>query len=117
MKRVVKPLPLGLDVVSSGNLSKIYCAVEVYTKGNETKEALLAQYVDTEVSEDSITKQVRIDLKKDLNLCQLRRFCRQIGVKQTSACNKDACRQAIAMLITYEEGLKKTGLLPQKKKP
>jgi hypothetical protein len=115
-KRTVKPLPPGLESISSSNLSKIHCAVEVYTKGSDTIEALLAQYVETEVcDDDGVTKQVRIDLTKDLNLCQLRRFCRQIGVKQTAACNKDACRRAIAMLINFEQGLSNAGLDPKKK--
>ena len=78
-------------------------------------EASLAQYVETEVCEDGVMKEVRIDLKNDLNLCQLRRFCRQIGVKQTAACNKDACRRAIAMLMEFENGLARAGLHPQQK--
>jgi hypothetical protein len=84
-------------------------------RGVKTLEASLAQCVDTEVCDNGVLTRVRIDLKKGLNLCQLRRFCRQIGVRHTAACNKDACRRAIAMLIEYDDGLTQSGLHPQKK--
>lgn len=114
-ERTVKPLPPSLESISSNDFSKIHCAVEVYTKGSETLEAVLAQHVDTEVIEAGESINVRVDLVKDLNLCQLRRFCRQIGMKQTAACNKDACRRAIAMLINFEQSLSNAGLNPHKK--
>lgn len=64
LKRAIKPLPPGLDSISPPNFSKIHCAVEVYTKGGKTLEASLAQYVDTEVSDNGVLTRVRLISKK-----------------------------------------------------
>ena len=112
-KRTVKPLPPELDNIGPNSLSRIHCAVEVYRNDDKTVEHSVAQYLECEVDENEVRKIKRIDLRKDLNLCQLRRFCRQLGIKQTASSNKDACRRAIALLIDYEKQLLQNGVHPR----
>ena len=95
LKRTVKPLPSELENIGPHDLTHIHCAVEVYTKGKEMLEHNVAQYVKVDVCNDGVTTCKRIHLQKDLNLCQLRRFCRRLGIKQTANSNKDACRRAL----------------------
>lgn len=111
-KRSVKPLPPALESIGPRDLSKVHCAVEVYMKAGETVEHSLAQFVETDVVLDGVVRSVRVDLNRDLNLCQLRRFCRQLGVKQTATQSKDGCRRAIAMLLEFENNLANNGLAP-----
>ena len=114
LKRSVKPLPPELEQFSQENMSLIHCALEVYKHGNGMVEENLAQYVDVDcIDEDGALCTKRIDLHKDLNLCQLRQFCRRLGLRHTASSNKHACRKAIAQAILFESGLKEHGLHPR----
>jgi hypothetical protein len=114
LKRTVKPLPPELEQFPKDKMQTIHCSLEVYKVGDEMVEESLAQYVDVEVIDNNgqpSTK--RIDFHKDLNLCQLRRFCRRLGLRHTASSNKHACRKAIAHAILFEKGLSENGLHPR----
>lgn len=113
MKRTIKPLPPWLENFPPENIYDIHCAVEVYKQGAETLEHRLAQYVDIETNENGVLSTKRVDLQNELNLCQLRRFCRQLGLKQTGSSTKHGCRRAIAHSMEYDSELNRHGLLPQ----
>jgi hypothetical protein len=112
-KRTMKPLPPELENFPPEKINEIHCAVEVYKQGSETLEKSLAQYVDISITTDGVISTRRVDLHKDLNLCQLRRFCKRLGIKQTGSSTKHGCRRAIAHHKDYHIELSKHGLHPQ----
>jgi hypothetical protein len=115
LKRTVKPLPPELEKVTTSNMKTIiHCALETYRQGNDLVEHVLAQYAEFQVEEGGATVPRKIDLQKDLNLCQLRRFCRHtLGLRVTASSTKHACRRAIALAISFEAELHQHGLHPR----
>jgi hypothetical protein len=86
-QRLYKPLPPGLVDIGPQDLAKFYCAVEVHAgrNGSPTTEANVAQSI--------VTAEGEVNLDKDLVLDQLRKLCRNLGIKINAGTNKFQCRK------------------------
>jgi hypothetical protein len=106
-QRLYKPLPPGLADIGPQDLTKFYCAVEVHAgrNGSPTTEANVAQSIETTAGV--------VNLDNDLVLDQLRKLCRNLGIKINAGTNKFQCRKSIAILKDYEGTLKEVGTHPR----
>jgi hypothetical protein len=94
--------------------SIIHCSLEAYKLGNDLVEHVFAQCAEFQIEDNGVGVTRTIDFQKDLNLCQLRRFCRhRLGLRVTASFTKHACRRAIPLVIYFESELHQHGLYPR----
>ncbi len=99
-------MPAALEKIGPDDLSKFYCAVEVFSNRNgESTEANVAQWVETSDG--------KVHLDKDMNIDQVRKLCRQLRIRLNSNTNKFMCRKSIADQKIFDHELLKRNVHPR----
>ena len=98
-KRKVKDLPDSFSGLTEFNFRHVL-KTRVETDPKETGEVVVAYAVELEDGQVDLTT---------LNLDQLRKFCKKVGIQYVNNCTKFQCRKALSILARFLEGREKDG--------
>ena len=98
-KRKTKDLPDCLSFLNENNF-KTFLNARLETDQNEMDGVVMVAYAFSLQGEGEGT--TTLDLST-LNLDQMRKLCRKVGVKYANKCTKFNCRKAMSILAEYQE--------------